>query len=99
MGQVYGKMGKNDLSLVYYQEAQKLNPSNGVLLYLVGTVRSAIPSLTFFFFCLSNENEHRSDDYRNKIGAPHTLPTLPHGKECIETQTQKERKKVTVYQD
>lgn len=41
MGQIYSKMGKNDLSLVYYQEAQKLNPSNAVLLYLVGTVRSA----------------------------------------------------------
>lgn len=49
MGQVYGKMGKNDLSLVYYQEAQKLNPSNGVLLYLVGTVRLAIPIAHFLF--------------------------------------------------
>lgn len=75
MGQIYSKMGKNDLSLVYYQEAQKLNPSNAVLLYLVGTVRSASYRSLWFLFCLSNKNEYRSDDYRNKIG---TASSPPH---------------------
>jgi len=52
MGQIYSKMGKNDLSLVYYQEAQKLNPSNAVLLYLVGTVRTVV----FCFVCPTKTN-------------------------------------------
>lgn len=38
MGVTYNKMGKNDLALIHIREAHKLNPSNSVLLYLVGTV-------------------------------------------------------------
>lgn len=42
MGMIFDKMGKNDLALIHYKEAQKLNPSSGVLLYRVGTVRKIV---------------------------------------------------------
>lgn len=38
MGDVYFKVGKNDLALIHYKEAQKLNPSNTVVIFLVGMV-------------------------------------------------------------
>jgi len=38
MGVAYSKMGKHDLALIHVKEAHRLNSSNSVLLYNVGTV-------------------------------------------------------------
>lgn len=38
MGDVYIKVGKSDLALIHYKEAHKLNPSNTVVIFLVGIV-------------------------------------------------------------
>lgn len=38
MGDVYIKVGKSDLALIHYKEAQRLNPSNTVVIFLVGIV-------------------------------------------------------------
>ncbi|KAF9286016.1 anaphase-promoting complex subunit cdc27 [Mortierella alpina] len=46
MGMIFDKMGKNDLALIHYKEAQKLNPSSGVLLYRVGTIQEKMNRIT-----------------------------------------------------
>lgn len=42
MGDVYIKVGKSDLALIHYKEAQRLNPSNTVVIFLVGIVSLSV---------------------------------------------------------